>query len=69
MQYQARAYYQQRISLPHLYEEKPFTSKAAALTWARAYPDCFLVEIWQGRKLLIQQSRYYRKTWRHHHVG
>lgn len=69
MTYQARAYYQQMISCPHLYEEQPFTSVRAALAWAKAYPDCFLAEIWQGRTLLLQQSRWWGKNWKHHHVG
>lgn len=67
-EYQARAYYQQNISSPHSYKAEAFTSKKAALAWAKAYPDCFLAEIWQGRALRVQQSRYYRKTWKHHRV-
>ncbi len=66
MKYQARAYYQQNISSPHGYGEQSFNSQKAGLAWAKsAYEWVFLVEIWQGKKLVVQQSRWYGKNWKH----
>ena len=69
-EYQARAYYQQNISIPHSYEEQSFPSKAAALAWAKAARDwVFQVDIWQNGKLIACQTRWSGKNWKHHHIG
>jgi hypothetical protein len=69
MKYQARSYYQQNISRPHSYEEKPFNSQKAALAWAKsAYNWVFQVDIWKDGKLIICQTRWSGKNWKHHRV-